>query len=135
MKMQVVVFKISDELFAVETAKVLSITDMTEVTKVPKAPVHIRGLINLRGSIIPLLDINLLLNIPKSLKDQSNIIILNVDDEQVGISVDEVEEVLEIDEKLLQKLENERYQSYVKGIVNFDDKLVTLVDINKILKF
>ncbi|QAA31635.1 MULTISPECIES: chemotaxis protein CheW [Clostridium] len=133
--MQVVVFKISDELFAVETAKVLSITDMTEVTKVPKAPVHIRGLINLRGSIIPLLDINLLLNIPKSLKDQSNIIILNVDDEQVGISVDEVEEVLEIDEKLLQKLENERYQSYVKGIVNFDDKLVTLVDINKILKF
>ena len=133
--MQVVVFKISDELFAVETAKVLSITDMTEVTKVPKAPVHIRGLINLRGSIIPLLDINLLLNIPKSFKDQSNIIILNVDDEQVGISVDEVEEVLEIDEKLLQKLENERYQSYVKGIVNFDDKLVTLVDINKILKF
>ncbi|GKU23548.1 chemotaxis protein CheW [Clostridium folliculivorans] len=132
--MQVVVFKISDELFAVETSKVQSITDMTEVTKVPKAPEHIRGLINLRGSIIPLLDINLLLNISKSSKVQSNIIILNVDDEQVGISVDEVEEVLEIDEKLIQRLENEKYQSYVKGIVNFDDKLVTLVDINKILK-
>ncbi|MBK1812947.1 chemotaxis protein CheW [Clostridium sp. YIM B02505] len=132
--MQVVVFKISDELFAVETSKVQSITDMTEVTKVPKAPEHIRGLINLRGSIIPLLDINLLLNIPKSSKAQSNIIILNVDDEQVGISVDEVEEVLEIDEKLIQRLENEKYQSYVKGIVNFDDKLVTLVDISKILK-
>ncbi|GFP77128.1 chemotaxis protein CheW [Clostridium fungisolvens] len=132
--MQVVVFKISDELFAVETSKVQSITDMTEVTKVPKAPEHIRGLINLRGSIIPLLDINLLLNISKSSKVQSNIIILNVDDEQVGISVDEVEEVLEIDEKLIQRLENEKYQSYVKGIVNFDDKLVTLVDISKILK-
>lgn len=132
--MQVVVFKISDELFAVETSKVQSITDMAEVTKVPKAPEHIRGLINLRGSIIPLLDINLLLNIPKSSKVQSNIIILNVDDEQVGISVDEVEEVLEIDEKLIQRLENEKYQSYVKGIVNFDDKLVTLVDISKILK-
>lgn len=131
--MQIVVFKIGDEQFAVETSKVQGINDMTKVTRVPKAPNYIKGLINLRGSIVSLLDINLLLNIPKSKEEQANIIILNVNDEQVGISVNEVDEVLEIDERLIQKLEGGKNQNYVKGIINFTDKLVTLIDIDRIL--
>lgn len=131
--MQVVIFKIGDEQFAVETSKVQSINDIMEITKVPKAPKHIKGLINLRGNIISLLDINLLLDIEKGNIDQNNIIILDVEEELVGITVDEVDEVLEVDETILEKLENERKKSYVKGILNFKDRIVTLVDINKLI--
>lgn len=131
--MQIVVFKIGDEQFAVETSRVQSIADMMKVTSVPKAPRHIKGLINLRGSIISLLDINLLLNISHGGNEQTNIIILNVEDELVGISVDQVDEVLEMDEKSLQKVEGDKAQSFIKGIGKVNDRLVTLIDIDKLL--
>ena len=132
--MQIVVFKLGDEHFAVETDKVQSINDIMSITKVPKAPSYIKGLINLRGSIKSLVDLNLLLNVDHG-NEQNNIIILTVQDEEIGISVDEVEEVLDIDEKNIQKLDkdNDKIQAYVKGILNYDDKLLTIIDIDKLL--
>ena len=56
--MQFVIFKLGEEHFAVETDKILSINDMMAITKVPKAPNYIKGLINLRGSIKSLVDVN-----------------------------------------------------------------------------
>lgn len=131
--MQIVIFRLKDELFAVETAKVQSITDVMEITKVPKAPMHIKGLINLRGNILSLLDINLLLNINKEDNSQRNIIIVDIEEEEIAILVDEVEEVLEIDEKIIQKIDNEPSKEHVKGIVNLKNRIVTLVDLNKLL--
>ncbi|MFR5265941.1 chemotaxis protein CheW [Clostridium sp.] len=131
--MQIVIFRLKDELFAVETAKVQSITDVMEITKVPKAPMHIKGLINLRGNILSLLDINLLLNIDKEDNSQRNIIIVDIEEEEIAILVDEVEEVLEIDEKIIQKIDNEPSKEHVKGIVNLKNRIVTLVDLNKLL--
>jgi len=131
--MQVVIFKIGDEQFAVETSKVQSINDTMEITKVPKAPKYIKGLINLRGNIISLLDINLLLDIEKKNLEQTNIIILEVDEEQVGMTVDEVDEVLEVEESIIERIETERKKSYIKGILNFQDRIVTLIDINKLI--
>ncbi|MCY6959540.1 MULTISPECIES: chemotaxis protein CheW [Clostridium] len=131
--MQVVIFRLGDEQFAVETAKVQGINDIMEITRVPKAPAHIKGLINLRGNVISLLNINLLLGIQK-LDDveQNNIIILNMEDEHVGITVDEVDEVLEIEESVLEKVEDNK-KPYVKGIINFKDRVVSLIDIDKLL--
>lgn len=128
---QIVVFKLGDEHFAVETEKVQSINDMMSVTKVPKAPNYIKGLINLRGNIKSLVDINLLLKVNKS-TEQNSIIILNVQDEEIGISVDEVEEVLDIDQKQIQKMDNQDKQ-YVKGIYNHEDKLLTIIDMDSLL--
>lgn len=131
--MQIVVFKLADEHFAVETEKVQGINDMMSITRVPKAPKYIQGLINLRGSIKSLVDINMLLNI-KSSSEKNNIIILTVEDEEIGISVDEVEEVLDIEESSIQKLEKDsKAQPYVKGILNYEDKLLTIIDIDKLL--
>lgn len=131
--MQVVIFRIGDEQFAVETSKVQSINDIMEITKIPNAPKYIKGLINLRGNIISLLDINLLLDIEKNNGSQNNIIILEVDEEQVGMTVEEVDEVLEIDEDIIEKIETERKKSYIKGVLNFKDRIVTLIDINKLI--
>jgi purine-binding chemotaxis protein CheW len=131
--MQVVVFKLADEQFAIETAKVQSINDTMEITRVPKSPKHIKGLINLRGNIISLLDINLLLDIAKNETSQNNIIILELEDELAGITVDEVDEVLDIDEEMIEKIESDKREAFVKGIINFKERIVTLIDIDKLL--
>ena len=93
---------------------------------------YIKGLINLRGNIKSLVDINLLLNV-NSDNEQQNIIILTVEDEEIGITVDEVEEVLDIEESSIQKMDNEQSNSYIKGILNYDNKLLTIIDIDKLL--
>ncbi|MDR5586547.1 MULTISPECIES: chemotaxis protein CheW [Clostridium] len=130
--MQIVVFKLGNEYFAVETERVQSINDMMGITRVPKAPSYIKGLINLRGSIKSLVDINLLLNVDSSAK-QNNIIILTVKEEEIGISVDEVDEVLDIEEKDIQRLDENNGPDYVKGIVDYNDKLLTIINIDKLL--
>lgn len=130
--MQVVIFKLNSEQFAVETVKVQSINDAMEITKVPKAAAHIKGLINLRGNVISLLNINLLLDVPKSEEKQNNIIILEMEDELVGITVDQVDEVLEVEEELIEKTSDDK-KAYVNGVINFKDRIVTLIDIDKLL--
>ncbi len=130
--MQYVVFKLGEEHFAVETAKILSINDMMKITPVPKAPAHIKGLINLRGSIKSLVDIHLLLNIEPH-ENQNNIIILKVNEEEIGIIVDDVEEVIDIDEQKLQKLETRNIEYYIKGVIELDNRLLTIIDIEKLL--
>ena len=132
--MQIVVFKLGDEHFAVETDRVQGINDIMSITRVPKAPKYIKGLINLRGSIKSLVDLNLLLNVSQG-NEQNNIIILTVEDEEIGILVDEVEEVLDNEEKNIQKLDKDtdKNQPYIKGILNYDNKLLTIIDIDKIL--
>lgn len=130
--MQFVIFKLGEEHFAVETDKVLSINDMMTISKVPKAPNYIKGLINLRGSIKSLVDLNLLLNI-ESTNKQNNIIILKVNDEELGITVDDVEEVVEIEEKTLQNLESQDNATNIKGVINYADRLLTVINIEKLL--
>ena len=74
----------------------------------------------------------MLLNI-KSEKKQNNIIILKVEDEELGVTVDEVEEVIDIEDKDLQKLDTHSTEANIKGIINLEDKLLTVVNIEKLL--
>lgn len=108
---------------------------MMSVTKVPNAPKYIKGLINLRGIIISLLDISILLNLSSHSVDEidcesSSIIILDVDYEEVGIIVDKVDEVLDIDHNLIKKSIDNKLP-FVKGVLELNYKLITLIDINK----
>lgn len=132
--MQVVVFNLGDEQFAVETSKVQNINDIMEITKVPKAPKYIKGLINLRGNIISLLDINLLLDIGKLDTVQRNIIILEMQDELVGITVDQVDEVIDVEDSMIENIETDKKKPCIRGIVNLTDRIVTLIDIDKLLQ-
>lgn len=131
--MQIVIFKLKDEQFAVETEKIESINDTMEITKVPNAPAYIKGLINLRGNIISLLDINLLLEAEKHEIEQENIIILKLEEELVGITVDNVDEVIDIKADMVEKVDEEGKKDYIKGVINFKDRIVTLIDIDKLL--
>lgn len=131
--MQIVIFSLGEEEFAVETLKVQNISNNMLVTKVPKSDSHIRGLINLRGNIISLIDINLLLGTLNQFNENGNIIIIDIEDEEIAISVDKVKEVLDIDEKIVQKLDAEEVRDYVKGIINLNGSIITLIDLNMLL--
>ena len=131
--MQVVIFRLNNEQFAVETAKVQSINNSMEITKVPQAPAYIKGLINLRGNVISLLDINLLMDIPRAEISENSILILEMEDELVGITVDQVDEVLDVEENAIEKINDEGKKVYIQGIINFKDSIVTLIDIDKLL--
>lgn len=131
--MQIVIFSLGEEEFGVETLKVQNISNNMLVTKVPKSDSHIRGLINLRGNIISLIDINLLLGTTNQFNEKGNIIIIDIEEEEVAISVDKVKEVLDIDEKIIQKLDAEEVRDYVKGIINLNGSIITLIDLNMLL--
>lgn len=130
--MQVVIFKLKDEEFGVETSKVQNIGDNMTITRVPKSPAFIKGLVNLRGNVITLLDINLLLGIDND-NESTNTIILKLEEEEIGITVDEVKEVLEVDENVVERNSVEDGNSYIIGILNFKDRIVTLIDVAKLL--
>ncbi|MBU5314678.1 chemotaxis protein CheW [Clostridium bornimense] len=130
--MQVVIFKLKDEEFGVETSKVQNIGDNMTITRVPKSPAFIKGLVNLRGNVITLLDINLLLGIDND-NESTNTIILKLEEEEIGITVDEVKEVLEVDENVVERNSVEDGNSYITGILNFKDRIVTLIDVAKLL--
>ncbi len=131
--MQVVVFTIDSEEFAVETSKVQGINGLMKITKVPKAKKYIKGLINLRGSILSVLDINLLLGMNSSDENNNNIIVLELDGEQVGITVDHVEEVMNVEEDMIRKVHENKNKPFIKGIINLDNRILTIIDIDKLL--
>ena len=129
--MQFIIFRLGSEYFATETEKIQNISDIMQITKVPTAPAHIKGLINLRGSIKPLVDISMLLNI-KSESEQENITILKLEEDEVGIAVDEVVQVDEIDTNMLQNASGDN-KEYIKGVIEFNNYLLTVIDINKVV--
>ncbi|MDU1414037.1 MAG: chemotaxis protein CheW [Clostridium sp.] len=132
--MQVVVFTIGEEKFAVETSKVQGINGLMKITKVPKAQPYIKGLINLRGSILTVLDINLLLGMNISDENNNNVIVLEMAGEEVGITVDSVEEVMNIEDDMVTKIMEDKDKPFIKGIINLNDRIITMIEIDKLLQ-
>ena len=123
--MQVVVFTLGNEKFALETRIVHGIEKMMTITKVPTAPYYIKGLANLRGSIISVINLKSYLNMDK-IKDEDNIIIIELGEEKVGIMVDNVHEVVDISQDMIEKADDSK--PYIKGVINFKENVVTLLE-------
>ena len=123
--MQVVVFTLGNEKFALETRIVHGIEKMMTITKVPTAPYYIKGLANLRGSIISVINLKSYLNMDK-IKEEDNIIIIELGEEKVGIMVDNVHEVVDISHDMIEKADDSK--PYIKGVINFKKNVVTLLE-------
>lgn len=130
--MQVIVFSLNDKLFAIPTNKIIEITKSMDSIKVPNAPEFIEGLINLRGNVVTLLNLGKILSIDDNIC-YNNIIILNYEEDMLGLLVDEVEQVMEIDEQDIQVLKKEENQNIV-GIVEINGKIVDILDIEKLIE-
>ncbi len=138
--MQLVGFNIGTELFGVSILMVQEIIRSAPITTVPNSPDFIEGIINLRGNIVPVIDLRKRLNIYREEMDyeKSWILILNVNDRVTGFIVDFVTKVLKIDENTVEPppdivvagLESQ----YIRGVCKLDENLLILLDFNRILR-
>ncbi|MGE5391331.1 MAG: chemotaxis protein CheW [Deltaproteobacteria bacterium] len=135
---QMVVFKLNNEQFGVRITQVQEINRLTKITKVPRAPRFVEGVINLRGVVIPLIDLRKRFEIEaKEYNEFTRIIVSDINNKKIGIVVDEVLEVLRIPAIYLEKapdilLENEA-ASFMDGIAKLRDRMIMMLNLENIL--
>ena len=137
-EMQLLIFSIAGEEFACKTNQVKEITKMMEITRMPKAPALIKGVINLRGKVIAVIDLARQLDLPSSEQgEEARIIVVDFDDNTVGMIVDSASEVMRISATDIEPtpgvIENKIDTRYIEGVGKIGDRLFVLLDLNKVL--
>lgn len=133
-------FRLSEEVFAINVTQVLNILEMSPVTIIPKAPAYMKGVINLRGTVLPVVDLRIMFGLPeKETTVDTSIIVLNInlkgESVLVGILVDAVREVLELRNSEISPAPSigTRYNSaFIKSMWRNDDKFIMILDIDKV---
>jgi len=134
--LQLVTFKLGTEEFGVDILKVQEINKMMNITKIPNAPAFFEGVINLRGKIIPIVDLRKRLGFKEQPYDKSTrIIVVELEGLVLGFIVDSVSEVLRIPENTIEPppsmvagIESE----YIEGVGKLDDRLLILLELKKV---
>jgi purine-binding chemotaxis protein CheW len=136
-ELQLVSFHVGNEEFGIDILRVKEIIRILEITKVPNSPDYVEGVINLRGRVIPIIDLRVRLKVTKTvLNTNSRIIVLEIEDKTVGFIVDSVSEVLRISTSLIEappSIVSNINSEYITAIVKLDDKLLILLDMEKVL--
>lgn len=135
--LQLVSFMIGNEEFGLNILLIQEIIRMLQITKVPNAPSYIDGVINLRGKIIPVIDLRSKMGMPRKEHDHNTrIIVVELAAQTVGFIVDSVTEVLRIPENITEpppSIVAGVNSDYIKSVGKLDDRLLILIDLEKIL--
>ena len=135
--MQLVSFRLAEETYGIEITRIREIILMGEITRIPQTPHYVNGLINLRSTVIPVIDLRARFGLPETeLTDESRIMVLNVGTKTVGIIVDAVSEVLRVTNDQIAPPPPTVAglgREYLTGLVKLEDQLLILLDIDRIL--
>lgn len=137
---QIVGFKLNNEEYALEIENVQEIIKKVKTTRVPRSRTYINGVINLRGIVVPIVDLKYRFSMAdQNYDDNQRIIILKVNGISAGIMVDSVSEVIEVDEKVIlpnpKQTNSDINSDYLKGVCKVDEeRLMTLLNIEKVLE-
>lgn len=129
-------FKIGNEHFAIPVLEVQEVIRSEQVTRLPLAPVHIKGLINLRGQIVTLVSLRTLFKLEEKEDDESMHIIVRSGDSLFSLMVDEISDVLDLSKKNYEEAPstlNDDIKKFIKGVYKVEDDLVVQIDLDKIL--
>ena len=133
---QYVVFKLGKEDYGIDIQKVTTIKRMMPTARVPKTPDFIKGVINLRGDIVPIMDLRLRLGLPAVPEtEDTRSIILKEDDVTFGIIVDEVDEVLQLTDDSIENIGNittDLSEDFLMGVGKVNDRIVIILNIEKL---
>ncbi|NLJ84615.1 MAG: chemotaxis protein CheW [Halanaerobiaceae bacterium] len=133
---QVVVFLLADEEYAVDITQSKQIIKVSKITPVPNTPEYVRGVINLRGQIVPVVDLRKRFNITGAV-EKERIITIEYEDILIGLLVDDIKEVLWYDiEKELEsapEIDSAVKQDFIKGVIKKGKRLIVLIDLEKLL--
>lgn len=130
-------FLIGEKVYGVELQNVLEIISVQTVTTVPSTPAFVKGITNLRGRIVPVIDVRLKLNMEeRPYDDRTCIIVLNFEDMYIGLIVDEVSEVVTLDNDNMSSLPDigtVNANQYIQSVSRVKDKLVINLDCHKFI--
>ncbi len=137
---QYLTFKLSDEMFGVDVAQVREILDYIKITKVPQTPDFMCGVINLRGSVVPVVDMNLKFSMAKTERTVNTCIVVvevNIDGDTtvLGALVDSVQEVFEIEPENIEpapRIGTKLKTEFIKGMGKHNERFIIILDIDKI---
>ena len=136
-KDQYLTFGIDDEEFGIEIANIKEIISICRITKVPETPKYLKGIINLRGDIIPVIDVRArFLKPEKEYDDLTCIVVIDFEEYSLGLIVDEVKEVVFINEENVTPPPSakQKYQNqFIKNIGNVDNKVKLILDLKKVI--
>jgi purine-binding chemotaxis protein CheW len=134
--LQLVTFKLENEEFGVDILKVQEINRMLTITKIPNAPSFVEGVINLRGKIIPIVDLRKRLGFNSRAYDKSTrIIVVELEGLILGFIVDSVSEVLRVSESTVEpppSIMGGIESDYIEGVGKLDDRLLILLELGKV---
>ena len=132
---EIVSFTIGDQAFCVDIAHVLEIRGWTTTTVLPHSPEYVIGMMNLRGTVLPVLDLSMRMGLGKTEpKSRHVIIIAQVHDTTVGFLVDAVSDIVMVHEGEMHAtpdVSSERTQSFIRGVYMVNDTLVRAVDVHQ----
>ena len=137
---QYLTFKLNDEVFGVDVAQVREILDYVKITKVPQTPDFMKGVINLRGSVVPVIDMNMKFGMPQNEKTVNTCIVvvevkLDNDTTVMGALVDSVQEVFEIEPNNIEsapRIGTKLKTEFIKGMGKQNDRFIIILDIDKV---
>ncbi len=137
---QYLTFKLEDEIYATNISKVREVLEFARVTKVPRTPDYMRGVINLRGRVVPVLDLKLRFDMSRTEKTINTcVIIVEVDVEGdmmvIGALADSVQEVIEMDDSLVEpppKIGTRLNTEFIHGMGRRDEEFIIILDIDKV---
>jgi len=134
---QLVTFLLEDEEFGFDIFKVKEINKMMKITKVPNSPSFVKGVVNLRGNITPIIDLRSRLGLPEKENDNKTaIIVIELNEQSVGLIVDEVNEVLRIPASVTEPppdIVSGVNSEYITAVAKLEDRLLTLLNLDKLL--
>jgi len=138
MEQQLVVFELANEFYGINIAVVESIIKMQAITQLPQTPAYVRGVTNLRGSVLPVIDLRTRFAL-EAREDtrQTRIINVTMGSIKVGVVVDGVSEVLRVSDDTIEPLPplvNSVNSVFLKGIVRMEDRLIILLELGKVLE-
>ena len=137
MEKQLVVFDLGNEHFGVDIGAVDGIIKMQEITKVPKAPRFVEGVTNLRGSVLPVVDLRKRLNLETTESThETRIVIVNLDHSKIGMIVDAVSEVLTVQDDVIEPpppMVSTVDTAFITGIAKVGSRLIILLDLSRVL--
>jgi purine-binding chemotaxis protein CheW len=137
-ELQIVGFRIGRETFGLPISMVHEIVRPPEITNVPHAPEYVEGVMNLRGRIVPVIDLRRRFGgVPMENSRKNRVLVVDVDARAVGLIVDSASEVLKISDLEIEPPPNvlsEASTNYVTGVAKYQGRLIILVDLRKILQ-
>lgn len=134
---RLVVFKLAEEDYGVNIEQVHTVEKVMPITRVPRAPHFVEGVINLRGEVVPVISLRKRLGLPeKPIDESTHIVVVLVDGQMTGMLVDEISQVLTLPVDSIQPAEQVIggiKTGYLQGVGKWDDKLIVMMDLKRVL--